>query len=200
VALDEEPGDREDEEQLAELGRLELDRADVDPALRASDRLREGEDDHHQAQGDAVDDTPVAAVDVGRDRDRGYQPEHSHDGSDRLAHHEVVLVARHVEARDARDRPEPVADERRHGEQQHEVEAPHEAGQVDAVSRARAERLTPGLDDHQSVLTRVWLLALTPKNLSNTRSAAGAAAVEPWPPFSITAHTTMRATSVCAGP
>ena len=39
-----------------------------------------------------------------------------------------------------------------------------------------------------------------PKNFSNTRRAAGAAAVEPWPPFSITAQTTMRATSVWAGP
>ena len=95
---------------------------------------------------------------------------------------------------------EPVGDERADREQEHEVEPPDDRSEVDAIARPQRESLTAGLDDHQSVLTRVWALALTPKNFSKTRSAAGAAAVEPWPPFSITAQTTSRATSVCAGP
>jgi len=71
-----------------------------------------------------------------------------------------------------------------------------------AVNRVATERdsLASGVDDHQSVLTSVWLWAFTPKNFSKTRSAAGAAAVDPWPPFSITAQTTMRGASVSDGP
>ena len=41
ASLDEEAGDRKDEEELAELRGLELERAEVDPALRAAHRLGE---------------------------------------------------------------------------------------------------------------------------------------------------------------
>ncbi len=47
---DHEPGDRKHEEHLAELGRLELDDPEVDPALRAADLLGEDEDDDHQGE------------------------------------------------------------------------------------------------------------------------------------------------------
>ena len=47
-ALDEEARDREDEEHLAELRGLELDDAEVEPALRAADRLGGEEHEHHQ--------------------------------------------------------------------------------------------------------------------------------------------------------
>jgi len=100
---------------------------------------------------------------------------------------------------DAGHRPEAVPHERGRSEQEHDVEAADERGDVDRVAAER-QTLATGVDDHQSVLTRVWSPPATPKNFSKTRSAAGAAAVEPWPPFSITAHTTIRGASVSAGP
>ena len=157
------------------------------------------EDEHHEADRDAVDDPPVAPVQARRDRDRDDQADAAERGGDRLARDEVARIAGHVEARDARDRPQPVGDERPGREQQHEIEPPHQRGEVHRVAAER-NSLASGVDDHQSVLTRVWLPPLTPKNFSKTRSAAGAAAVDPWPPFSITAQTTMRGASVWAGP
>ena len=48
----------------------------------------------------------------------------------------------------------------------------------------------------QSTFTSAWLpVALRLKYFSKTRNAAGAAADEPWPPFSITAQTTSSAES-----
>src|SRR5207253_8596993 len=44
--------------------------------------------------------------------------------------------------------------------------------------------------DHQSEYTVPCCVAWRPKYCSNTLSAAGAAAVPPWPPFSISAQTT----------
>ena len=46
----EEAGQEEHEEQLAELGRLELEEAEVDPPLRAA-RVTAREDEEHQEQG-----------------------------------------------------------------------------------------------------------------------------------------------------
>ena len=56
---------------------------------------------------------------------------------------------------------------------------------------------TAGDVDHQSVSSSrpVSSGAFWPKNFSNTLSAAGAAAVEPCPPFSIRAQTTSLAFS-----
>ena len=65
LTLDEEARDREHEEHLAELGRLELDRPQLDPALRAADRLREGENEDHAADREHVDDAPVTAIQRG---------------------------------------------------------------------------------------------------------------------------------------
>jgi hypothetical protein len=199
LTLDQEPGDREDEQHLPELGRLELDRPDVDPPLRAAHGLREDEDEDHQADRAEVDRPPATAVERGRDHRCDHEPGAPDGGGNGLTHDEVVRFARDVEPRDAGHRPQPVADERARGEEQHDVEPSDEGGEVDRVAAER-DPLASGVDDHQSVFTSVCEPPLTPKNFSNTRSAAGAAAVEPCPPFSITAQTTMRATSVCAGP
>ena len=52
-----------------------VEQAEVDPALRAADGLGEPEDDHHEADRDAVDDAPVAPVEARRDRDRDDEPD-----------------------------------------------------------------------------------------------------------------------------
>ena len=92
---------------------------------------------------------------------------------------QVARVAGDVESGDAGDGPKAVAHERRDRQQQHEVETPNERRDIDRVARPERDPLATGVDDHQSVFTRVWVWALTPKNRSNTRRAAGAAAVEP---------------------
>jgi hypothetical protein len=120
----------------------------------------------------------VAPVEARRDRDRDDEPDAAERRSDRLAGDVVAGIAGDVEAGDAGHRPQPVAHERARGEEQHEVEPADERGQVDRVATER-DSLASGVDDHQSVLTRVWLSAFAPKNLSKTRSAAGAAAVDP---------------------
>ena len=70
AAVGEEAGEREDEEQLAELGRLELEEADVDPAPRAARLLREREHEQHQDDRRGVERPLQAAVAVGVDGER----------------------------------------------------------------------------------------------------------------------------------
>ena len=196
AALDEEAGDREHEERLAELGGLELERPDVDPPLRAAHGLREHEDEQHEPDGGAVQRPPVALVDGGRDEDRDHHAGEADAGGDRLPGHVVVGVAGDVEAGDPADRPQPVGHERARGEEQQPVEPAHDRPDVEEADGRRAKRRGPvtGLDD-QSTFTRGWMAAVLWKYCSKTRRAAGAAAEEPWPPFSITAQTTSWASS-----
>ena len=180
ASLDEEAGDRQHEEQLAELGRLELERPEVDPALRAAHRLGEDEDEDHHADRAAVEEPPVALVDRRRDQDRDEHAGDADRGGDRLPRHEVVRIARDVESRDPRDRPEAVADEGRDGEQQQPVEPPQDCADVEDAERRRPERrrAVTRVGD-QSTFTRAGEPAFRWKNFSKTRSAAGAAADEP---------------------
>ena len=201
-AVDDEAGDREHEEHLPELGRLELDEPEIEPPLRAADRLRRDENDDHQPERHHVDDLPVPAPEVDG-HDRGdHEPDRSDRRRDALAHDEVVLDTGNVEARDPGDDPEAVPDEA--GGREHED--PVQAAQERQDSGLRAPR--PGAHaralrdlDHRRVSTispyppEKPAGASTPKNRSNTLSAAGAAALEPCPPFSINAHTTSRADS-----
>ena len=69
----EEAGEEEDEEQLPELGRLEAEEADVEPALRSA---RDGADEQHEqhhAGGADVDRSPVAAVVIRVDEKRRHE-------------------------------------------------------------------------------------------------------------------------------
>ena len=99
---------------------------------------------------------------------------------DHLPHHEVVRVPGDVEARDPADRPEPVADEGDHGEQEQPVEPAQDQAHVEDAERTAtaAPRAVPCLGDQSTFTTAVdgafWL-----KYFSKTRSAAGAAADEP---------------------
>ena len=66
----EEARQREHEQQLPELGRLELERPDLDPALRAARGVGEREDEQHPDERQAVDPLLRTAVAVGVDRER----------------------------------------------------------------------------------------------------------------------------------
>ncbi len=91
-------------------------------------------------------------------------------------------------------RPYPI--ERRDGEEQHPVEPTQDGTDVEDAERRRPERRGAGSSvDDQSTFTRAWDGAFRLKYFSKTRSAAGAAADDPWPPFSITAQTTSWASS-----
>ncbi len=153
LLLDEVAGDRNDEERLAELGRLELERPELDPALRPADGLREDEDEDHQRDRAAVDDAPVAPVERWRGEDRDHEPGSADRGRDRLSRDEVARVAWNVESGDAGDRPQAVADERGDREQQHEVEPSDEGRDIDRVARPERDPLATGVDDHRSATT-----------------------------------------------
>ena len=89
--------------------------------------------------------------------------------------------------------PKPTS--RRDGRDQHPVEPPDERGDGDRLlPPAGAEPLGRALTASitiSRVIPGPRLGALMPKYCSKTRSAAGAAAVPPWPPFSISAQTTI---------
>ena len=123
---DDEPGERKHEEDLPELGRLELDDAEVDRPLRAADRLGAHEDDDHEPERHSVDELPVPAPQLDRHEGDHDEPDRPHGSRRRLADDVVVLGAGHVEARDAGDHPEAVADEAGGGCEQDPVEARQE--------------------------------------------------------------------------
>ena len=97
--------------------------------------------------------------------------------------------------RDAGDRPEPERDERARGGEENPVQPGDERPLLRARERPRSAAAPSGLDgvdvlDHQSVFPMSPIAgAFVLKCCSNTLSAAGAAAVPPWPPFSMTAQT-----------
>ncbi len=190
-ALCQEAGERKHEQDLAELGRLEAEEAQVEPALGTANRAGK-EDDRDQERGAAEDHTPPRPVEIRIDERRDEQTQHADDDVDRLARQVVALVARDVVMRDPRDRPEPVPDERRDAADQDPVEAPDEGSDLGRLAAAGAGCCTGvgGVVDHQSEWIGPVGVACLPKNDSKTLSAAGAAASPPCPPFSIKAQTT----------
>ena len=109
----EEAGQREHEQHLAELGRLECEEADVDPTVRAARGGAGGEHEQHDPERPEVDRPAQAAVAVGIDE----QHEHEEHGTDDCVH---ALPrggrAARVVLRDPVDRPQPVTDDTGEGE------------------------------------------------------------------------------------
>ena len=150
------------------------------------------EHEDHQADGDAVDDAPVAQVQGGWNEDRDHERDGADPDGDRLPHDVVVGIARDVEARDPRHRPQPVGDERCRRERA----APSRGAAGGSAS-------SPAAPARDSVRCRVPASTINPssrprwahpsrRRTARSRAcAAGAAAVPPWPPFSITAQTTI---------
>ena len=75
---------------LPSLGRLELDDSEVEPALRAANRLRGEEHDEHEREGRPVHHAPVAAGEVDRHEHRGDHRDDAEAGCDALANDEVA--------------------------------------------------------------------------------------------------------------
>jgi len=155
-APDDEAGDREHEEHLPELRRLELDDTEVDPALRAAHGLRGGEHDDHQTERRPVQDSPVATSDVGRHEDGEQEAEAADDGGDRLPDDVVALVAGNVEARDSGDGPQAESDEARGGRDEHPVEAAEDRERLPCLLPASQGRggVLGDLDHARPVISR----------------------------------------------
>ena len=114
--------EEEDEEHLAELGGLELEEAEVDPAPRAADDRPGQEDEHHEAHG-PDEERLLRAPEEGRvDEEQRDHPDSAERHEDHLPRNEVLLVAGDVVLRDPCDRPEADADQRRDGAEQDPVE------------------------------------------------------------------------------
>ena len=137
----------------------------------------------------------MAPVELGVDEQGDEERNPAEQREDALADEVVVRVAGDVVARDPGDGPQTDADEGADRAQQEPVEVarrPRES--VPLLTDANPD---PGdVLDHQSVAPGSANCAdLTWKNCWNTCSAAGAAAVPPWPPFSISAQTTSSGSS-----
>ena len=137
-AVGEERGQEEDEQELRELRRLEAVEAEVEPALRAADLGADRHHDQQQRDHQAEDDALVAAVQVRIDQRGGDEAGGAEADRERLPHDEVALVAEDVVARDARDHPEPVPDERGRGAEQQPVEPAQVGGDAPCLERAGA--------------------------------------------------------------
>ena len=175
----EERGQEEHEQELPELGRLEAEGPDVDPAPRVADaRAEQGRQDEHRDQ-EAVDDPRVLAPEAGIDQRHPGQARAADQRVCGLADDVVVRVAGDVVLRDPRDHPEAVRDDPAGRGQQHPVEVAQVRALARACSLPGRESSVGRVVGHQSVGAEVALVAFLPKNCSNTWSADGAATAPP---------------------
>ena len=129
-ALGDERGEHDHEDDLPELRRLEVEEADLDPALRAAHLL--GEDEHRQEQDDrrAVQrpaDPPVGVRIDGRRRGE----EHDADGDvDGLPEDVVAGVPGDVVLRHGLQHPQPVDEQAAGGREQQVVEVAQERAEL----------------------------------------------------------------------
>ena len=158
-AVGEEAGQREDEQELAELGGLELERAELDPALRAPGLVAEREDEQHQHDRRGEDRLLRTPEAVRVDCEDEEQPGKAEPDRDRLPHDVVQLVAPDIVARDAGDAPEAVGDQRGDGAEEHPVETAQEGEHGGLLARKGA---AGGVVEHQSEGTSATTVAFTP--------------------------------------
>ena len=144
-ALRQESGQREDEQHLPELGRLEAEEAEVEPALRAADRPCE---QHERDDGGRAseDQAPPRPIDLRID-DQGHdQPDGADQREDDLSGQVIPRVPGDVVVRDYLDRPEAVPDHGADRADEDPVQAPHERRDVGRFAPARAG-CGPGVGD-----------------------------------------------------
>ncbi len=119
-AVGEEAGEEEREQHLPELGRLEGEEADVDPAPRPARRGARDEHERHHPERADVDHRLEPPVD-------GRVDQHHADHHDRADAGVQRLPAAEAPARvvlgDPADRPDPEPDDRGDGREQHPVHA-----------------------------------------------------------------------------
>ena len=134
LALDEHPGDREHEQELPELRRLEGEEAEADPAGRAVRGVPDEQDEGDHDAGADEDRAPVAPVEVGIDECGGDQHDAAHARIHDLAVEVVGRVAGDRELRDAGDAPQPNGDESRHAREQDPVEGADDGEQARSLT------------------------------------------------------------------
>ncbi len=129
--------EREDEEHLAELGRLEGERAEGDPAPGAVCGRADGENDAEQSAEAEVDHAPEPAVDRGVDQERRDEQDAAGADVEQLA---AGGAPARVVAGDPADRPDPVGDDPDRGGEENEVDPADRADDPgDIVARAAPE-------------------------------------------------------------
>ncbi len=197
-AIGQEGGEEEDDEELAELRGLELEGAELDPAPGVADLDADHRHEEQHRDQRAEDDLAVPAVELRVDQQRDDQADSAQQGVSGLPLDVEVGIAGDVELRDAVDRPEAVPHDRDDRGEQHPVEPAEQRRLARTRAHARRRSLRDDVIDHQSASAVCTSPASLLKNDSKTRSAAGAAASPPKPPFSITAQTTSSA--ACEGP
>ena len=154
AALGHEAREGEDERELAELRGLEVEEADLDPALRPAHLLGEDEHGEQQDERDAIERDAQPPVDVGVHHHRQREEEPADGDVDQLPEDVVVGIADHVVARHRLEHPEPVCDERSSRQEQQVVDVSDECtelpgrrlragGLLDSVDRVAISR-TPG--------------------------------------------------------
>ena len=174
--------------------------AELDPAPRVADLHADHRHEEQHRDQHAVDDLAVPAIELRVDQQRDDQADRAQQGVGGLPRDVVVGIAGDVELRDAVDRPEAVPHDRDDGGEQHPVEPAEQGRFTRARAHARRRSLRDDVVDHQSASAVCTSPASLLKYDSKTRSAAGAAASPPKPPFSITAQTTSSAAFKGEGP
>ena len=124
LALGQHPCERENEQELPELGRLEGEEAEADPASRAVRRVPDQQDEGDDNGRAREDRAPVAPVEVRVDQRRCHEHNRAHACIQDLAVEVVARVGRDRELRDSRDAPEPHDDERCDAREQDPVDRP----------------------------------------------------------------------------
>jgi hypothetical protein len=136
LPLDEHAREREHEQELPELRRLEGEEAEADPARRSVCRMPDQQDERDHHGGADEDRPPVAPVEVGIDERR----DHEHDAAEAriedLAVEVVARVAREGELRHAGDTPEPYENKRRDTDEQDPVERADDGKEVRRLALA----------------------------------------------------------------
>ncbi len=136
LPLGDETGDRDDDKELAELGRLEGEEAEADHARRAVHRVADDGDDGDERQDAAQDVLPIAAVDVRVD-ERGDDENDTADARvEDMPVEVVVRVVCDVVPRHAGDSPQPDDDESRETGDEDPVEGAHDREQLRRVALA----------------------------------------------------------------
>ena len=136
--------EEERDQHLAELGRLEAEEAEIDPAPRAARHRAGGEDEGHHGKQADIDDAREAPVDLRVDEDRNCHQDEADPGVQPLTR---GGAAARVELRDPVDRPEPVGDRGEHGREQQQVEPANDLEHARAVAgTARPQAAGAGVD------------------------------------------------------
>src|ERR1700733_389158 len=135
-AVDDEPGERQHEQELAELGRLEAEEGEFERARRAAGGEAEDEDQGDAGTEEGVDPDPQLAEARIVDSGQQQHPDHSEDAVESLPVDVVVGTAGDVVGGRLTEREDAEGDQR-HGRQ---GQRPVHMGEAEALADAGADR------------------------------------------------------------